>query len=181
MAEKYVTYDPNGVVTGCFADEPSEGTPFVTISDAQFLVVMQSKFGWQGWTVENAELTAPQSAADPTTEEQAAAALAAAAQTALLAGIAITSTATPALNGTYAVDQVSQMDILSIETSINAGKGFPGGAQTFGYPDMVGAMHAFTEANFTNFAAAVRDYVYALKCCVSGTLTALPSKTTTIA
>jgi hypothetical protein len=36
------------------------------------------------------------------------------------------------------------------------------------YPDASGVMHAFSEANFTDFAAAVRDYVYALKSAIAG-------------
>ncbi|WP_186113942.1 hypothetical protein [Burkholderia gladioli] len=180
MADKYVTYDSNGHVTGCYGDEPGNGANFMTVSDAQFLVVMQSKFGWQGWTVANQELISPAAAAEPSAEEQAAAALASAAQAAFQAGLQVKSNATPSLNGTFSVDQVSQMDILSIETSINAGRGFPGGSQSFSYPDMSGVMHDFTEADFTNFAAAVRDYVYALKSCISGALSALPSQSVTI-
>lgn len=99
---------------------------------------------------------------------------------AIAAGLAITSTGTPALNATYAVDQVSQMDIIAIETSINAGKGFPGGATTFNYQDITGAFHSFTQTNFTDFAAAVRDYVYALKSVIAGASTTLPVSTTTI-
>ena len=99
----------------------------------------------------------------------------------LSGGIQITSTSTPALDGTYAVDPMSQSDIIAIETSINAGKGFPGRGTAFNYPDASGALHSFTEANFTNFAAAIRDYVYAAKSVIGGTATALPSPAVTIA
>lgn len=104
-----------------------------------------------------------------------------AAQEALAAGISIASTSTPALDGTYACDSLTQADIVAIETSLNAGKGFPGGAALFNYPDTSGAMHAFSEANFTDFAAAVRDYVYALKSVIAGASTSLPSSAITIA
>ena len=73
------------------------------------------------------------------------------------------------------------MDIIAIETSLNAGKGFPGGAATFNYPDANGAMHAFSESNFTDFAAAVRDYVYALKSVIAGSSSTLPAASVTIA
>lgn len=99
---------------------------------------------------------------------------------ALGAGLTIVSTATPALNGTYAIDQLTQMDIIAIETSLNAGKGFPGGAAMFNYHDMSGVLHVFSAANFTNFAAAVRDYVYMLKALIAGASTALPASTTSI-
>jgi hypothetical protein len=100
---------------------------------------------------------------------------------AMAAGLTITSTSTPAIDGTFTVDQVSQMDIIAIETSLNAGKGFPGGAATFNYADVSGVMHSFTEANFTDFAAAVRDYVYALKSVIAGASTTIPPATATIA
>jgi hypothetical protein len=103
------------------------------------------------------------------------------AQSALTAGLQIASTATPALNGVYAIDPLSQADIVALETSLNAGKSFPGGVATFNYPDMSGAMHAFTETNFTNFAAAVRDYVYAIKSVIGGASTTLPTSTSNIA
>lgn len=99
----------------------------------------------------------------------------------LAAGLAITSTGTPTLNGTYGCDSVSQADIVAIETSLNAGKGFPGGATTFGYPDMSGALHSFSQTEFTAFAAAVRDYVYALRSVISGQSTTLPASTASIA
>lgn len=116
----------------------------------------------------------PEPAALPLTLPQQAAQM-------MLSGLGIVSTATPSLNGTYAVDQLSQMDIIAIETSLNAGKGFPGGADSFNYADMSGVMHSFTAPNFTDFAAAVRDYVYALKSVVAGASTTLPSSTTTVA
>ncbi len=72
------------------------------------------------------------------------------------------------------------MDIIAIETSLNAGKGFPGGAPTFNYPDNAGEMHVFSEENFANFAAAVRDYVYALKSIVAGASSTLPIRSMNI-
>lgn len=103
------------------------------------------------------------------------------AKAAMVGGLAIVSTATPALNGTYAVDRLSQMDVIAIETSLSAGKGFPGGAATFNYPDASGAMHSFSEANFTDFAAAVRDFVYGCNAVIAGSSTTLPASTVTIA
>jgi len=111
---------------------------------------------------------------------QEAAVLAAQAQAALAAGLKVSSTSTPALNGTYAVDALSQMDIIAIETSLNAGKGFPGGSTTFGYPDCAGVQHAFTESAFTDFAAAVRDYVYGIRAVISGAATTLPASSVAI-
>jgi hypothetical protein len=101
---------------------------------------------------------------------------------ALAAGLTITSTGTPALNGTYSCDALSQTDVVAIEASLNAGKGFPGGGgSTFNYPDASGVMHSFSETNFTNFAAAVRDFVYGCKSVIAGTSTTLPASSVTIA
>lgn len=99
----------------------------------------------------------------------------------LNAGLQIMSTATPSLDGTYACDALSQADIVAIETSLNAGKGFPGGATSFNYPDISGALHSFGEADFTDFAAAVRDFVYACKAVISGQSATLPTATASIA
>ena len=103
------------------------------------------------------------------------------AATMLATGLKIASTSTPALNGVYAVDPVSQADIVAIETSLNAGKGFPGGGTTMTYLDVSRVPHTFSEANLTNFAAAVRDYVYALKSVMAGSSMTLPAASTTIA
>jgi len=99
----------------------------------------------------------------------------------LSSGVVITSTGTPALNGTYAADQLSQSDIIAIETSLSAGKGFPGGESTFSYPDLTGAMHTFNEADFTNLAAAVRDFVYGCRAVAAGESTAMPTASAVIA
>ncbi|TCG04612.1 hypothetical protein BZM27_39625 [Paraburkholderia steynii] len=111
----------------------------------------------------------------------ARAALALQASNLLAAGFSVISTGTPEINGTYATDPLSQSDIIAIETSLNAGKGFPGGATTFEYPDAGGEMHTFAPANFTDFAAAVRDFVYGCRAVIAGKSTTLPTSTTTIA
>jgi hypothetical protein len=86
----------------------------------------------------------------------------------LAAGVAVQSTATPALNATYTLDPNAPSSlpglnaITSISTGIAAGKPLPGGGATFNYADVTGAMHAFTAANFLNFAAALESYLYLL-------------------
>ncbi|NML99653.1 hypothetical protein HHL24_17135 [Paraburkholderia sp. RP-4-7] len=135
----------------------------------------------EGFTLAVPATLKPYTVPEPTEAELAAKALLQSAMAAMAAGLTIASTATQAIDATYAVDQVSQMDIIAIETSLNAGKGFPGGATTFNYPDTSGMMHTFSESNFTDFAAAVRDYVYALKSVIAGSSSALPTASTTIA
>ncbi len=156
--------DSNGVLIAYGFMESNNGDTLVEVPEDFAMTPRAAQYSNGGWSA----YTAPVSPA----------ALAAAA---FDAGLMIVSTGTPALNGTYAIDQLSQMDIIAIETSLNAGKGFPGGSASFNYADTTGALHSFTQANFTDFAAAVRDYVYALKSVIAGASMTLPSTTSTIA
>jgi hypothetical protein len=178
MGQKYAAYSAQGTITAFYdsvdSPVPAGVTNVIEITDAQW----QACLGNPGWTVASGALDAP---VPPSAAQVAAQALIQSAQGMLTTGLAIVSTGTPVLNATYACDQLSQMDIIAIETSLNAGKGFPGGATTFNYPDVTGVMHSFTEANFTDFAAAVRDYVYALKSVIAGSSSTLPAASTTIA
>jgi hypothetical protein len=97
-----------------------------------------------------------------------------------MAGMALTSNGTPALNGTYAADDVAWANILAIETSLLAGRGFPGGLTTINYPDKSGAFHNFNAENFTNFAVALRDFVFAIKFAVNGGTNTFPKSAVTI-
>lgn len=100
------------------------------------------------------------------------------------AGVAIVSTGTPALNGTYAIDPATLANIVGLSTGIAAGKPLPGGGSTFNYRDIVGSPHAFTAANFLNFAAAIESYVYgadqAIETLVNGGTAMPPSQPVTI-
>jgi hypothetical protein len=96
------------------------------------------------------------------------------------AGMALTSNGTPALNGTYAADDTSWANILAIETSLLAGRGFPGGLNTINYPDKSGAFHNFTAENFTNFAVALRDFVFGIKLAMNGGSNTFPQHEVTI-
>jgi hypothetical protein len=177
MGQKYAEYDSTGAIIAFYDSEDSPvpaGMTTIEITDEQW----QTCLTHPGWTVADEELVAP---VPPSAAQLAAAALVQSAYSALSAGLIITSTGTPALNGTYAVDQLSQMDVIAIETSLNAGKGFPGGAATFGYPDAAGAMHSFSQTNFTDFAAAIRDYVYGCRAVIAETSTTLPSNSVQIA
>lgn len=79
------------------------------------------------------------------------------------AGITITSTSNPGtVNGTYPIDPQSQQVIAAIYSGIRGGDGVPGGGATFQFTDITGVNHAFTAVDFTGFAKAVRDLVYAL-------------------
>lgn len=86
---------------------------------------------------------------------------------ALASGVQLTSTAAPALNGTYACDQVSQQQITSeavyiqVTTAQGAAK-FTNGQATKPWPDRAGVPHTFTTDQFIAFAQAVAEYIDAL-------------------
>jgi hypothetical protein len=80
----------------------------------------------------------------------------------LVAGLAIVSTATPALNATYPIDSDAQSKLAAIVTGISAGKGLPHGASTVQWPDITGAFHSFLPADIVNLGAAIEAYVYDL-------------------
>jgi hypothetical protein len=113
---------------------------------------------WQAYQTWLAAGNVPLPAPGPTSAQQAVATFGALMAT----GVTIASVATPALNGTYAIDAVMQQRIQAIVDGINSGKGLPHGATTIAWPDTVGARHNFAAADFLNFAAAVRDYVFDL-------------------
>lgn len=156
--------DTNGILVSWGYAEANNGDTLVEVPETFSMTPGEAQYANGVWSAYTAPVTP-----------------AAIATAAFGAGLAIVSTSTPALNGTYAVSQLNQMDIIAIETSLNAGKGFPGGATAFNYADMSGTMHAFTAANFSDFAAAIRDYVYALNSVVAGASTTIPASTTTIA
>lgn len=78
----------------------------------------------------------------------------------IAAGMALVSTGTPSLNGTYAIDKGSTQNITAIYSGIKDGDGLPGGGSTFNYPDLAGTMHSFNTTTFPAFAKAARDYLY---------------------
>ena len=127
----------------------------------------------QGWTYIDGVFAAPPPPPPPTLAQQAA--------TLMANGLTITSTATPALNGTYGADDGSTANISAIVTGLVAGQGFPPtGATTFLYQELSGIPHEFGETDFTNLATAIRNFVYVCKAVINGGLTDLPANTATI-
>lgn len=102
-----------------------------------------------------------------------------------LATLTIQSTGSPALNGTYAMDQGTQAQITGIAAGIAAGRGLPGGGSTFNWPDVFGQPHAFSSTNFLNFASAAESYIYnftqQLNLLVNNLPATLPTQPITIA
>ena len=101
-------------------------------------------------------------------------------------GCAIVCTGTPAINGTYTIDQGSLINVLGVSLGITAGKGFPLGQPTFAYTDKDGHPHTFPNTDlFIEFAIALRDYVAALDATATiltgGGTASWPAQPTTIA
>lgn len=107
-----------------------------------------------------------------------------AANSAIAAGLAIQSTSTPALNGTYSIDATATANMNAIETYILRNGTFPGNQTTMAYLDSSGAPHIFPSVTlFNEFATAVANYAAAvlLYGYSGGTEGSLPSQPVTIA
>ncbi len=103
----------------------------------------------------------------------------------IAAGLAVTSTGTPAISATYALDQTTLDQIQALAVDCAAGLGFPGGASSFAYPDLPGTPRTLTSANMIALYKALRDYTAQLNdtaatLAAGGTAT-WPSATATIA
>jgi hypothetical protein len=77
-------------------------------------------------------------------------------------GVAITSSGTPALDGTYGCDPKSQANLTTLLAGYAVRGAFPGGGTTFAYPDIAGAAHAMTQPQMAAIAWALEDYRAAL-------------------
>jgi len=75
--------------------------------------------------------------------------------------LAVESTGTPALNGTYDIGLEARANITGIATALALGFGFPpNDAPTLGYGDVDSTPHEFDADHFKAFARAVMNYVY---------------------
>lgn len=154
---------------------PGDLTPqqcFTPSIAAQFVAVPAGVTPEQGWTYEGGLFAAPV-VATPTLAEQAAALLA--------AGLTISSTSTPALDGTYATDSVSQQHIQAEIIAILTNNTFAEGTSSIAWLDAAGASHTFTVAQFKAFATAVAAFVSGCLWCMNGQSTTLPSASAMIA
>jgi len=133
-----------------------------------------------GYTFDGTNYTAPVSTTPAPT---AAEVLASTVMAALAAGLTITSTSTPAINGTYAVDSKTTDEITSVTTFILTNGAFPNGTSTFPWPDASNTPHIFPSvAVFKGWATAIANYVSALNLYGDGMPGAtLPAPSMTIA
>jgi hypothetical protein len=105
------------------------------------------------------------------------------AKAAIQAGVTVTSTATPPLNGTYACDPATQANLSSMYNLIQraGGAAFPAGLTALPWADAGGAIHTFTAvSDFLNFETAIGDYVLKLQLIIATNSGTLPSPAITI-
>ncbi len=158
---QYAQYDPtisiNSPVIGWY---DIAAISYPSLPDTGMLVVSGSQWAARItglWAVTAGALVA-YTAQAMGLPQQAVVALA----TRVAAGIALTSTGTPALNATYALDSVSTGQIFQIGLYANQFGVFPSGDATQPYPDAGGTSHSFTVTAFIAFLKVVAPLVSAL-------------------
>jgi hypothetical protein len=145
------------------------GLPFSWGADGEFT------FAPRVGGTEQASILAVYAAHDPTHADPNAAFSAAVA-----AGLAITSTGSPAISGTYGCSAQDQLNVVGLQSAVVAGV-FPGFYRT-----LSGTRVTMTGAQFTEIATAILGYVEALDAALSAGLASggvwvAPTATATIA
>lgn len=127
-----------------------------------------------GYTYDGTNFAAPAAAPAPTLAQQAAALLDS-------GGLTISSTSTPALDGTYSVAAIAVQRLLGVSHYATINGKFPGGAATYTWYDASGGEHVFTDiALFQEFFTALADYESALTFLSLGAPGVLPATSATI-
>jgi hypothetical protein len=171
-ATKFLIYDPaTGNVTGVGF------TPDGTLPGAGAIVCTDAQHdAWQGSRVTNGAIVAPLPV--PLTWDQVLAQK-------IASGIAITSTGTPTISATYALDDLTMNQIGPVARDFAAGFGLPGGASTFTYPDATGRPRTFTGPQMVALYKAMRDLLFMLNTQAAmmahGATPSWPTQTATIA
>jgi hypothetical protein len=142
----------------------------LAVSDAQWTARLSNP---SGWAVQAGALVPY--APPPVTPTLAQLAMAA-----LAAGLTITSTGTPSLNGTYACDPLTQSHIQAEMLSVSVTGTFADGTSAVQWPDMSGTLHTFSIDEFKAWAIAIGGYIAALAKCVNGASSTLPPATKVI-
>jgi len=101
------------------------------------------------------------------------------------AGLQVTSSSNSALNGTYPVDDATQLKLASISLYVAVNGHFPASLSLFTWPDVSGAPHSgFTMAQHQALATAIADYVTGIDAdriaLIAGHSVSWPSSTVTI-
>jgi hypothetical protein len=95
------------------------------------------------------------------------------------AGAAVTSTSTPAINGTYGCMPQDEINMTALQTALNSGVAWIGYLR-----DINGVAHSMTAAQFTSLVTAILGYMVALDAwlvaALGGSSAAPPSNALTI-
>ena len=103
-------------------------------------------------------------------------------QAALVSGLTVNGTGTPAIDGTFAVNPTTQGKIAAVEVYILKNGLFPGGGSTYPWPTVSGTFVTFPSTTvYQNWATAIANYVSAIDIVIASDTGSLPSSTVTIA
>jgi hypothetical protein len=138
-------------------------------------------FAWEpggtitfGSAITSAQVTAVEAvyaAHNPATPD-----LIAEATAALSVPVAVTFTSTTAMDGSYAIDPVSQGKMAAVSAYILTNGKFPGGAATYPWVDVTGVARTFpTTSLFQTFATAIADHVSVLDLIIATSSGTLPA------
>lgn len=94
----------------------------------------------------------------------------------LASGCAVVSASAPSLSATYPLDQVHLAWLTSLIDGVAVSQGLPNSASTVLFPDVSGAMHAFTATQLVALGAALRNAFYTAQMVLAGDATALPAQ-----
>ncbi len=171
---KFASYDPgtpsphpvNGWWDADAIDYPTMPESLFTMTEEQWDARMTGQWGFDGTSL------VPILPPPPSLAQQA--------QQMLFSPVTVQSTAVPALDADYANNESVRGQITSIASSINAGLGLPGGGTTFNWPDADGTQRLWPAPQFTGYAQAMMNFVYACSQVMQGHSDTLPSTTLTI-
>jgi hypothetical protein len=84
--------------------------------------------------------------------------------------VAVVSTGTPSLSGTYSIVSDQTGDMTGVVVGLLLNGTFPNGGTTYGWPDASLTLHTFTIPQFKLFSSAILTYVSAWKQAMQGVL-----------
>jgi len=96
------------------------------------------------------------------------------------AGLDVTSTATPALNGTYLCDAYHMSAVQAEANAILLDQAFADGSTSLNWPDKDGATHSFSVVQFHTLIVALSWFVSQCFLYGNGTIATQPATTYTI-
>lgn len=163
---QFLTFNASGQSTGVGF------TPDGTIPSFGVECTADQAKNWQSWGLVNGSLVGVTPPALSPAQQATAA---------LSAGIAISSTSTPSLNGVYACDSSTQGKINRIVSYIGANGKFPASLSEMPWPDINGTVHLFPSTSiFIAFGSATANYVVELEAVIMGVTNTLPASGATI-